>query len=171
VGGLPPIAPAGPAMSEVPPRMEQTSAQHLIHLAQRFFASFSRTPPSAEDEAWARSQLLPLERALWSRQAVEDRRHCIGVAKRFADARPDAPRAAVAGALLHDIGKVDAQLGTLGRAVARLVGGRTARMRSYIDHERIGAEWLAEGSSDPVTVELVAGRGPWFPDLERADNA
>jgi hypothetical protein len=158
-------------MSADPPRMEQSGAQHLVHLVRRFFASFSRTPPAAEDEAWARSQLLPLERALWARQAVEDRRHCIGVARRFVAARPDAPRAAVAGALLHDIGKVDAQLGTFGRATARIVGGRTARMRSYLDHERIGAEWLAEGGSDPVTVELVAGVGPWFPDLERADNA
>jgi hypothetical protein len=158
-------------MNDVPPRLEQTVVQHFVHLARRFFASFSRTPPSAEDEAWARSQLLPLERALWVRQAVEDRRHCIGVARRFVAARPDAPRAAVAGALLHDIGKVDAKVGTFGRAAARLVGGRTKRMRSYLDHERIGAEWLAEGGSDPLTVDLVAGVGPWFPDLERADNA
>jgi hypothetical protein len=114
---------------------------------------------------------LPVERALWVRQAVEDRRHCIGVARRFVAARPDAPREAVAGALLHDIGKIDVGLNTFERVGARLVGGRTERWRRYLDHERIGADWLAEAGSHPVTVELVRGEGPWFPTLLAADNA
>jgi hypothetical protein len=144
--------------------------EHAAHLASRFIGSLSRTPPPAEDEAWVRGWLLPIERAMWVRQTVEDRRHCIGVARRFVAACPGAPRPAVAGALLHDIGKLDARLGTFGRVAARLFGGRTDRMRRYLDHERIGAEWLSEAGSDPVTVELVAGDGPWFPALVAADN-
>jgi hypothetical protein len=152
------------------PAIEHGPIRHAAHLATRFFGSLSSAPPPPADEAWVRTQLLPVERAMWARQTVADRRHCIGVARRFVALRPDAPRSAVAGALLHDVGKLDARLGTFGRVVARLIGGRTDRLRRYLDHERIGAEWLAEAGADPVTVELVAGHGPWFPALMAADN-
>lgn len=143
----------------------------LVHLARRFVTSLAPGPPPVADEVWAESWLLSHEVDLWRRLTNQDRRHCIHVARNFLTIRPAASRAEMAGALLHDIGKAEVGLSTLGRSVARLVGPRTARLRRYLDHERIGAEMLAACGSDPATVELVAGRGPVFAQLDRADSA
>jgi hypothetical protein len=142
-----------------------------VHLARRFFTSLSRAAPPAADDAWAESWLTPAEIGLWRRLTNHDRRHCVLVGRKFLERRPNATRAEVAGALLHDIGKVDVGLSIPGRVLARLIGGRTARLRRYLDHERIGAEMLAASGSDPVTIDLVAERGPAVSDLTEADNA
>ena len=68
---------------------------------------------------------LPSEIELWRRLSNADRRHAILVARRFLDRRPAADRAEVAGSLLHDVGKIEAGLGTFGRVVATIVGPRT----------------------------------------------
>ena len=99
-----------------------------------------------------------------------DRRHAVLVARRFLDRRPAADRPEVAGALLHDVGKVEAELGTFGRVVATIVGPRTERFRTYHDHEAIGARLAAETGSDPVTVALIEGRGRAAEDLRTADQ-
>ena len=99
-----------------------------------------------------------------------DRRHAVLVARRFAERRPGATRAEMAGVLLHDAGKVEAGLGTFGRVVATIVGPRTARFREYHDHEAIGARRAEEAGSDPVTVALIEGRGPAAADLQAADE-
>ncbi|MEI6401648.1 MAG: hypothetical protein WCP59_05625 [Actinomycetota bacterium] len=140
------------------------------HLVRRFVGSLSRQPPSAADEGWARGWLADAEWALWQQIAVADRRHAVLVARRFVDRRPSATRAEMAGALLHDIGKIDAGLGTLARVLATVVGPRTARFRRYHDHERIGAALLEVAGSDPVTVALVRGSGDAFADLCAADD-
>ena len=140
------------------------------HLVRRFVGSLSRRPPSAADEGWARGWLADGELALWQQMAVADRRHAVLVARRFVDRRPAATRAEMAGALLHDIGKIDAGLGTLARVVATVVGPRTDRFRRYHDHEHIGAELLEAADSDPVTVALVRGSGDAFADLRAADD-
>ena len=75
------------------------------------------------------SWLAPGERELWSRMSNADRRHAIEVARRFVGRRPDATRPEMAGALLHDVGKVEADLGTFGRVVATVVGPRGRRLR------------------------------------------
>lgn len=142
----------------------------LRHLARRFCGSLSSAPLPTRDEAWAHEVLLGHESGLWGRMTTVDRRHSIEVARRFAALRPDATRSELAGALLHDVGKIESGLGTWGRVVATVVGPRTARFRSYHDHERIGADWLAAAGSDPATVELVRGRGPAAADLQRADD-
>jgi hypothetical protein len=54
--------------------------------------------------------------------------------------------------------------------MATLVGPRTARFRQYHDHEALGASMLADAGSDPVTVELVQGRGSAAADLRAADD-
>lgn len=143
----------------------------LFHLAARFATSLSPRPPDVVDEVWAEDHLLDHEVVLWRRLGNQDRRHSAKVARRFVARRPAATRAEVAGALLHDIGKVDCGLGTFGRVAATLVGPRTESFRIYLDHERIGAERLAELGSDEATVVLVAGHGPAFPDLEASDHA
>jgi hypothetical protein len=91
---------------------------HLGHLVRRFVGALSSAPPSADDEAWVRSTLLPGELAVWRRMANADRRHAVIVARRFLAAYPSADRPQVAAALLHDCGKVTTDLGTFGRVVA-----------------------------------------------------
>lgn len=140
------------------------------HLARRFWSSLSRRPPSAADTSWALEQLLPGEAALWQSMPVQDRRHSLLVARRFVAAGPVPERAEVAGALLHDVGKLEAGLGTFSRVAATLIGPRTARFRAYHDHEAIGARMAADAGSDPVTVELIQGRGPTADRLSTADH-
>jgi hypothetical protein len=137
----------------------------------RFFTSLSSRPPDATDDEWAESNLLPGEIELWRRMSNQDRRHSVIVARRFVEARPAATRAETAGALLHDVGKLECGLGTWGRVVATLVGSRTARFRAYHDHEQIGSGLAAQAGSDPATVELIAERGPAFEILESCDHA
>lgn len=140
------------------------------HLVARFVRSLSPAPPDIQAENWADDHLLAGERRLWIRLSNQDRRHSVAVARRFLEARPDATRAEVAGALLHDIGKIDCNLGTFGRVAATVAGPRWSdRFRSYHDHEAIGATMAEDAGSDPATVELVAERGPAVDDLADAD--
>lgn len=141
-----------------------------MHLVKRFVGSLSSAPPAVADEAWAMTNLTMAEAELWSRMAVQDRRHSIEVARRFAELRPAATREEMAGALLHDAGKRQAGLGTFGRVLATVVGPRTTRFREYHDHERIGAEWAALANADPATIELICGEGPAAADLRAADE-
>lgn len=143
---------------------------HVGHLARRFLGSLSSAPPAAADEVWAESHLLAHERALWRTMSNQDRRHAIEVTRRFVDRRPDAGRPEIAGALLHDVGKVASGLGTFGRVAATVVGPRTERFRTYHDHERIGADALAAGGSAPSTVALVRREGPAAAALHLADE-
>jgi hypothetical protein len=142
----------------------------LAHLARRFVGSLSRRPPSATDEEWARSFLTPWERDLWNRFRYPDRRHAIAVGRRFVRLRPESTREEVAGALLHDIGKVDSDLGTMMRVVATIIGPRTRLLRSYHEHERIGVELLRRAGSASATIQLVEGRGPAAETLRLADD-
>ena len=141
----------------------------LGHLGRRFAGSLSRREPDVADTAWVDSQLLEAESQLWHRMSAADRRHSIAVARRFQALGPWS-RDELAGALLHDVGKVDAGLGTMARVAATIVGPRTARFRRYHDHERIGAELLAVAGSPHVTIELVLGRGRAASALTDADN-
>ena len=124
----------------------------VVHLASRFFGSLRRGGPA--DEQWAIDQLNVGERALWSRMADADRRHAVDVAHRVGDARP---RAVLAAALLHDVGKIESGLGTFGRVGATVLGSvaRTrwkGRVGAYLRHDEHGAQLLADAGSDPLTV-------------------
>jgi hypothetical protein len=124
----------------------------MVHLAKRFFGSLRRGGPA--DEQWAIDQLNVGERALWSRMPDADRRHAVDVAHRVGDSRP---RAVLAAALLHDVGKIESGLGTFGRVGATVLGGisRTRwkrRVGAYLRHDELGARLLADAGSDPLTV-------------------
>jgi hypothetical protein len=148
---------------------------HLLtkphHLLVRFVWSLRRHEPDPTEESWAESHLLPGEVALWRRMCDLDRVHSAKVARRFVAARPEADRAEVAGALLHDVGKIASGLGTWGRVVASVVGPRTARFRAYHDHEHLGAVLAEAAGSEPATVELIDERGPAFETLKSCDRA
>jgi hypothetical protein len=119
-----------------------------LHLARRFLGSLRRGAPA--EEQWALDQLLPGERALWSRMSDPDRRHAVDVAKRLGPR----PRPVLAAALLHDVGKVESGLGTVARVYATVLGRRSGRGRvgAYLRHDEIGARLLAEAGADPLTV-------------------
>lgn len=140
------------------------------HLVRRFATSLSRRAPSPADDRWATDALVGAEVELWRRMTNADRRHAIEVTRRFVARRPAAGRAEIAGALLHDAGKVEAGLGPLARVAATVVGPRTPRWRTYHDHEAIGARLAEAAGSDPVTVALIDGRGPAAADLRAADD-
>ncbi|MDQ3176448.1 MAG: HDIG domain-containing protein [Actinomycetota bacterium] len=144
--------------------------RNASHLARRFFGSLSRRPPDAGDQAWVDEHLDAAQLALWARLGGADQRHSILVARRFVAIRPGATTPEIAGALLHDIGKLESSLGVAGRIVATVVGPRGRRLRTYHDHEEVGAAMLRDAGSDEVTVELVAGRGDAAPALATADE-
>jgi hypothetical protein len=149
------------------------------HLAGRFAGALLPHGPTAPDEAWARGQLTAGEQALWGRMSGPDRRHAVGVAQRavadvqLSPAQSSLPgespgREFVAAALLHDVGKVEAGLGTWARAAVTLVAmvvGRTRLVRwtadadsgwrrrvgLYLTHDQVGAELLTTAGSDPLT--------------------
>jgi predicted HD phosphohydrolase len=126
-----------------------------VHLAKRFFGSLSQREPSSTDTAWTSGVLLPGEQALWARMCVADRRHAIGVAREVERLLgTHASRPVLAAALLHDVGKVDSNLGTVARAVATVVNRRSgpSRFARYRRHDEIGAALLASAGSDALTV-------------------
>lgn len=144
---------------------------HLAHLARRFVGSWSRRPLSGDDALLVSSVLDERLAALFWALPPADQRHAVEVTRRFAARRPAATREELAGALLHDVGKQAADLGTLGRVVATLVGPRTDRFSAYHDHERIGAELVRRAGGDAVTVALITGSGPAAADLRAADDS
>lgn len=141
-----------------------------VHLVRRFLGSLRPGGPRRSDAEWAERWLLPAERDLWRRMANADRRHAVRVARRVATVLGDgATRPVLAAALLHDVGKLDANLRTYGRVVATLSGavvrrdpaviadwtrtrGFTRRVGLYLQHDRLGADLLALAGSDPLTV-------------------
>ena len=124
----------------------------VAHLARRFFGSLRRGAPA--DEQWAIAQLTAGERELWSRMADADRRHAVDVAHTVGK---DAPRAVLAAALLHDVGKIESGLGTFARVGATVLGAIdrarwTGRVGAYLRHDELGAVLLEHAGSDPLTV-------------------
>lgn len=128
----------------------------FMHLVRRAVSSLRDNEPPAKETAVARGVLNEEEFAMWSSMQARDRRHSLEVLARFDGLRPGSPRPERAAALLHDVGKTASPLGWAGRIAVTILGGRTAAMRTYLDHERIGATML-RGVSDPRTVDLVAG--------------
>lgn len=142
----------------------------IRHLARRTIESIGSHEPSRFDAAWVRTLLTDEEHLLWDRLHPRDRRHSVGVARRFVQLEPNAPDTAVAGALLHDIGKVDASGSIIVRILATLCGPRTSSMRRLVNHERHGLELLHQVEAHPLTIETASGLGPWGPTLLKADH-
>ncbi len=138
------------------------------HLTRRFFGSLAPGGPAERDRQWVESVLSDAEYALWIRMYGPDRRHSAGAAREVErHLGAEATARVLAAALLHDVGKIDAGLGTWGRVVAtfsaKVAGRDTARLwvRSsgftrkvglYLQHPDIGGDMLAMADSDPLTV-------------------
>lgn len=137
----------------------------LVHLSRRWWGTLRARPLSHDELAWVRERLSDEEFRLWSTMDWRDQRHAHQVAQRFetswrTERDSVAPeREAVAAALLHDVGKAESQLSTLERVLVTVLGGRTSRFRSYLDHETIGWEMCRRAGSSVITLDLLAGRG------------
>ncbi|MEO8363675.1 MAG: hypothetical protein ABI570_04740 [Ilumatobacteraceae bacterium] len=144
----------------------------MLHLVKRFFGSLVATPLNESESAWVEQVLYTKEFALWRSQAVTDQRHSYSIAKRFVSLRAQATRDEIAGALLHDIGKVDAHLGTIARVFATVLPLPTQRFIGYRHHQENGAKLLKTIGCSEITIALVNG----YPDsealqvLKRADR-
>jgi len=138
------------------------------HLTKRFFGSLRPGGPSSDDVAWVQSVLSEAEFGLWRRMSGPDRRHSAAIGREVAERlgpRADGP--VLAAALLHDVGKIDADLGTWGRVIATLSAkvagpetavawaetrGFTRRVGLYLQHPRLGGDMLEMAGSDPLSV-------------------
>ncbi len=162
-------------------------ARELRHLARRFFSSRHPAAPSAHDVAVARAVLSETEMDLWLSQAVGDRRHSADVA-RVLQARVGpglVPAWVLAAALLHDIGKIDTDLGVAARVVAAVLklarfGTFPGAIGRYLHYPQVGAARLSAAGSDPRTVAWAAEHhwsarrwttpAPWAGHLRDADH-
>ena len=145
-----------------------------VHRVRRFFASVVPGRPSDDDLAWAGCFLNDDERRLFAKMAATDQRHLVGVAKAVerhgVDGRPPEDWV-MAAALLHDVGKTVAGLGTYGRVVATLseaVGGAsmatawtessgfTRKVGLYLQYPELGADLLRLAGSDERVVAWAA---------------
>jgi hypothetical protein len=138
------------------------------HLARRFAGSLLPGGPGPAEESWVASHLSSREQGLWQRMSGPDRRHAAGVARRVEVALGvEATTPVLAAALLHDVGKMAAGLGTYGRVIATLAGkvaghqmakswsrakGITRRTGLYLRHGELGGDMLELAGSDPLTV-------------------
>jgi hypothetical protein len=159
------------------------------HLVRRFVGSLRPGGPPPADEAWALDLLLHREQDLWRRMSGPDRRHAVGVARRVERALGiEATRPVLAAALLHDVGKLEAGLGTYGRVIATLSAkvagpemattwrkqrGFARRVGLYLHHDRLGGDLLELAGSDPLTVawtrEHHQPRSAWTVEPALAD--
>jgi hypothetical protein len=173
-----------------------------LHLARRFFRALGPGSPRPHDVAWVEAILEPGELTLWHALPNHDRRYSIRVAKdveaRLAGTEYAADPRWLAAALLHDVGKLDAGLGVLGRSVATVVGplagrervdrwaraqGFRRRVAWYLRHDERGADRIraAGGRDDAARWALAHHHRDRWPAsrvptpvaeaLEAADNA
>jgi len=144
----------------------------IAHLTKRFVLSLVPSQVQQIERQWVQSVLSPSEFDVWNNMMVQDRRHSVLVGRRFVKYRPTAMQSEIAGALLHDVGKSVARLGTFARVIATLVGPRTNRFRQYHDHEQIGATMLRSIGSNELTISMVEGScvGELRQALNKADD-
>jgi putative nucleotidyltransferase with HDIG domain len=136
----------------------------LWHLTKRLVGAAVAQPLRSNEVNEVAAILTPTELQLFTQLSTADQRHALHVLRRFdafvGEALHVTPAvAARRAALLHDIGKVRAPLGTVMRVVATVVGPRTPAFRRYHEHETIGVAMLEQAGSDPTTVMLLRGQG------------
>ncbi len=152
----------------------------LGHLTRRFAGSLRLGPPSTADRAWVAGLLSPAELTLFLRMSNADRRHAVAVARSAEMSLAATPEAGdrrwLVAALLHDVGKVEADLGVSGRVVATLLvaaagrdrvetwatrRGLAGRIGRYVEYSRRGADLLrAAGAPEEVATWAAVHHEP-----------
>jgi hypothetical protein len=161
----------------------------LGHLVRRFVTSVRGRTPSEFDRQWAEGFLSPGERGLWDRMSPVDQAHSVDVARRVSAGLPDIDDVVIVAALMHDVGKIEADAGVTLRVLATLVGPLLSRSRleawprlaAHVHYPEIGASLLVEVGSDPLVCTWAGehhdapGRSSLDPavaaGLRRADDA
>lgn len=141
-----------------------------VHRVRRFFAVATSSGPTAPDRVWAGEWMSDAEAGLFDQLRGADRAHSIAVARavrRHGETTGEQVQDWVmASALLHDVGKIRADLGVVGRSVATVVG--------WVGGDRAG-RWLSSRSgSGPVAgAGRAVGRYVRYPELgaEALDGA
>ena len=142
--------------------------RELRHLVARFFGSLSRAEPTGPLVAWLTAKLSAQEVELFEAMSVADRRHAVVCAVKAEELLGEAATdEIVVASALHDVGKTDAHLGSVGRAGATVVGrvvsplwlerwGKATGWRRsvaiYADHDVLGSEILRSCGSAPLVV-------------------
>jgi|FLYL01.1.fsa_nt_gi putative nucleotidyltransferase with HDIG domain len=152
-----------------------------LHLAGRFLESLDRRPLDPEERVEVTRWLRPAEVPVFFDQPPQDQRHGLRAARVAAAAGGDLTT--IRAALLHDVGKRHARLGTFGRVLAtillRLGLDYGRRFAAYRDHGTLGAEELALLGTEELVVRYAAvhhrGRPADIPAevweiLDRADR-
>jgi hypothetical protein len=139
-----------------------------FHLARRFVRALWPGAPHADDVTWVESILEPAELELWRSFPNHDRRYTIRVA-RLVEERLSGTEFAgdprwLAAALLHDVGKLDAGLGVLGRSVATVMGAiagpaRVDRWAGTAGFRRRAAWYLRHDDRGADRIRAAGGRG------------
>lgn len=149
---------AGPRRPAVA-RLARVSAYRV---GQALGGTFGRLDPEATAAAVA--ELPENLRPLFLSMRPRDQRHAVGVLRRLGPA----PAILRQAALLHDVGKSRAFLGTAGRtlgvlaestrttALVRRVPGVGPRLALYARHPEIGAGMLRDAGAPDQLVEIVA---------------
>ena len=137
-----------------------------LHLAKRFFFSLRPGSPDPDRERCLLALLNDAEILLYQAQAETDRVHSIRCAGYVAAELGEAGEVAevIVASALHDVGKVDASLGTVSRVIATVVDGVpgfdlrrrsgrpgfVGRLARYIDHDLTGARMLGQAGSSAL---------------------
>lgn len=136
----------------------------IPHLARRTLWSMRKPAPHPEAEAWLLSLLSQPEADLYRQMDEVDRAHAIGCAEQVRDRPPEV----IVASALHDVGKIDASLGTPGRVAATLCGlliaerargwpsnrrGLRGRIARYLDHADRGVARLTQAGSSRLAVD------------------
>ncbi len=144
------------------------SGARAAHLVRRFVTSVKGRRPQDQDLEWVSDVLEPAEHTLFLKMTDTDQAHAIEVARRAEVALPQGDRDrgwALRAALLHDVGKIESQVGTAGRVVAtvfeavspagvvRSVAARPGRIGAigrHLGYPDTGASLLGAIGSDPL---------------------
>ncbi len=154
----------------------------IRHLVARFFGSIVPRRLSETDRHWVHVQLSEPEAALWTKLRRADAVESVDVARRALIAlqsvgSDDADATnVIAAALLHDVGKLDSDLGTYGRVVATVAGklagpsmaqawvhtsGFTRRCGLYLQHAELGGVRIrVAGGREVAAAWAVAHHDP-----------
>lgn len=110
-------------------------------------------PPTKEELDTVQAELSDELFALFLSMNNQDQRHGIDVATRTGDA------ALTEAALLHDVGKLVAQLGAITRSCATVFDALSFPVPDswdlYLRHGEIGAEMLEDAGAAPLTVAFA----------------
>lgn len=150
-----------------------------MHLVRRFFGFLVARPLTPDDQLAVRSSLSDELRRHFYWQRSEDQRHAFDVMNRVSQ-QQELREAA----LMHDIGKTEADLGATSRALATVWNSvglpLTARWQMYIEHGTRGARAIEGLHADPLTVAFMLHHPGAVPegiepaawrDLTEADDA